>query len=189
MRTKNYPRLDSQFIERWSPRAFLSDSISAEDTATLFEAARWSPSCYNEQPWRFVYATQTQDLEQFRSTLAESNQVWANSAPLLVYLFSKKTFSHNNNPNRWADFDTGAAWMALSLQAHKQGLYTHAMGGFDTDKAYAVTGVDSQEFNVVCAIAIGKRADADSLPGKLQNMEIPNDRKLLEEVVFQSSMG
>jgi len=81
------------FIERWSPRAFLSEPVVEEDIKTIFEAARWSPSCFNEQPWRFVYAQQPEDLERFRSVLVEGNQIWANTAPLLVLVFSKKSFT------------------------------------------------------------------------------------------------
>lgn len=151
---------------------------------TLFEAARWSPSCFNEQPWRFVYAHKPDDLDKLRSVLVESNQAWANHAPLLAIAFSKKSFTHHGKPNRWADFDTGAAWMALTLQANKLGLHTHGMGGFDIDKAYEVTGMDPDEYNVICAIAIGKMADPDSLPDELKEREAPSDRKAVEEIAI-----
>jgi nitroreductase len=185
MRKSDYKNLDKMFIERWSPRAFLSDPVAEEDIKTIFEAAHWSPSCFNEQPWRFVYAHQQEDLEKFRSVLNEGNQIWANKAPLLIFAFSKKSFTHNNKPNRWADFDTGAAWMALTLQANKLGLYTHGMGGFDAEKAFTTTGVNSDEFNVICAIAIGKIGDAMSLPDNFRDGETPNDRRAMEEVVFE----
>ena len=107
MRKTDNKKLDNMFIARWSPRAFLSDSIAEEDMETLFEAARWSPSCFNEQPWRFVYAHKEGDLKKFRAVLGEGNQVWANKAPLLVIAFSRRTFAQNGKPNRWADFDTG----------------------------------------------------------------------------------
>ena len=186
MRNTEVKKLDSVFIERWSPRSFASDPIPQEDITTVFEAARWSPSCYNEQPWRFVYASQADDLSRFRAALVDSNQVWANKAPLLVYLFSKKTFSHNGKVNRWADFDAGAAWMALTLQANRLGLYTHAMGGFDEQKAFAVTGVDPEEYNVLCAIAIGKMADPGELPENIRKNETPNSRKPLHELVYEA---
>jgi nitroreductase len=187
MRKTDYKNLHNMFIERWSPRAFLPDPIADEDIKTLFEAARWSPSCFNEQPWRFVYAHQPLDLQKFRSVLVESNQIWAGKAPLLVLAFSKKSFTQNGKPNRWADFDTGAAWMALSLQANKLGLHTHGMGGFDPGKAFAVTGMDSEEFNAICAIAIGKRGDANTLPGNLKAGETPGDRMSLNEIIFDGS--
>ena len=188
MRKSDSSKLDNMFIERWSPRAFLPDPIEQDDINTLFDAARWSPSCFNEQPWRFVYAQQPNDLENFRTALMESNQVWANQAPLLVFAFSKKTFTHNDKPNRWADFDTGAAWMALSLQANKLGLYTHGMGGFDPDKAYTVTGMNPDEYNVICAIAIGKRGDSSTLPEGLSEGEIPSERNAISQMAFEGSV-
>jgi nitroreductase len=188
MRNTEFKKLDSMFIERWSPRSFLPDSITDEDIKTIFEATRWSPSCFNEQPWRFVYAHQPDDLEAFRSVLVDANQVWANAAPLLVLVFSKKSFTQNDKPNRWAEFDTGAAWMALSLQANKLGLYTHGMGGFDPDKAFSVTGMDSEKYNVICAIAIGKLGEANTLPDDLKEGESPSDRMPLDEIVFEGSV-
>ncbi len=178
MRTSNNKKLDKLFVERWSPREFLSDTISDEDIETIFEAAHWSPSCFNEQPWRFVYARQQDDLEKFRSTLVEGNQTWANQAPLLIYVFSKKHFSQNDKPNRWADFDSGAAWMALTLQANMLGLHTHAMGGYDPDKAFTVTNMDPDKYDVVCAIAVGKI-------DKTSNRESQSSRKSLDEIVFE----
>lgn len=183
MRKTQQSKLDEMFIQRWSPRSFLSNPIPDEDIKTIFEAARWSPSCFNEQPWRFVYAAQAEDLTRFQSALVEANQSWANSAPMLVYVFSKKHFSRNDNPNRWSEFDTGAAWMALTLQANKLGYHTHAMGGFDTDKAFEITGMDSHDYHVVCAIAIGK-FDAGDSPDAVENNESPSARKALDEIVF-----
>ena len=189
MRKTDQNKLDRMFIERWSPRAFSSESIQEEDIQTLFEAARWSPSCFNEQPWRFVYARRQEELDRFHSALAEGNQVWANSAPMLVFVFSKKNFTQNGKPNRWADFDAGAAWMALALQAHKLGLYTHGMGGFDSDKVFSVTGIDPAEYNAVCAIAIGKLGDTANLPEALREREVPSDRKPMDDLVFEGTVN
>lgn len=188
MRKTDYSKLDRMFIERWSPRALSSEAIAEEDIMTLFEAARWSPSSFNEQPWRFVYACQPDDLQKFRSVLTEKNRIWANKAPLLVLVFSKKTFIHNGKPNRWADFDTGAAWMALTLQANRLGLYTHAMAGFSVEQAYAVTGMDPNECNAICAIAIGKSGAPSTLPDDLRKRETPNDRKSIDEIVFEGAL-
>lgn len=187
MRKTDYENLHSMFIERWSPRAFLSDPIPEEDLKTIFEAARWSPSCFNEQPWHFAYAQQPDDLEKFRSVLVESNQTWANKAPILILLFSKKYFTHNGKPNRWAEFDAGAAWMSLTLQANKLGLHTHAMGGFDAEKAFSVTGMDPDQYNAVCAIAVGKIGDANSLSNEQRENEAPNSRKALHEIVSEGA--
>ncbi len=189
MRTSSLSKLSKQFIERWSPRAFLSDKISQEDLMTLFEAARWSPSCFNAQPWFFVYASKTEDLMRFQSVLNDSNRVWASKAPVLVLLFARKNFTHNDKPNRWADFDSGAAWMALNLQAKQQGLYCHGMGGFDQTKAYEVAGVDAEKFNVLCAIAIGKQGAAALLPNDLQEIEKPSPRNPLEKIISEAKFN
>lgn len=188
MRKTDFDKLDRMFIERWSPRAFMPVPIAEEDIKILFEAARWSPSCFNEQPWCFVYASQPDDLHRFQSVLTEKNQRWANNAPLLVFIFSKKSFTQSGKPNRWADFDAGAAWMSLTLQANKLGLYTHGMAGFSTDKAFEITGIDRDEYNALCAVAIGKKGSADGLPDDLRQREMPNDRKGMSEIVFEGSI-
>jgi len=184
MRKTDDKNLDKQFIERWSPREFLPDAINDEDIKTIFESARWSPSCFNEQPWRFVYATQPNDLDIFLSVLNDGNQTWAKKAPLLILVFSSKHFSRNDKPNRWADFDTGAAWMALTLQANKLGLHTHAMGGFDPNKAFEVTGLDPDKHNAICAIAVGKINDENN-SSDVNNEEQRSLRKTLDEIAFE----
>jgi len=156
MRTTDYPNLDKMFIERWSPYEFSQDELGMEEVGTLFEAARWSPSSYNEQPWRFVYAQNSRGRENFTNVLMEPNQVWASNAPLLILVFAKKHFSQNGKENLWAKFDTGAATMALILQAHKLGLQAHVMGGFHPDKAFEVSGMNADVYDAIAVIAVGK---------------------------------
>lgn len=189
MRESDSKKLDSMFLERWSPRAFSSEPISGEDLNTLFEAARWSPSCFNEQPWHYVYAKSERDLARFQSILVEANQVWASHAPVLVIAFSKNQFAHNNKANRWADFDSGAAWMSLTLQANKLGLHCHGMGGFDQDKAYQITNVDADKYTAICVIAIGKMIPPDTLPPDLQEKEIPSNRKPIADFISEGKMS
>ncbi len=188
MRTSSLPRLDPLFIDRWSPRAFLPDPLSDEEVASLFEAARWSPSCRNEQPWRFVYARTERDRARFLTALVEGNRVWAASAPLLVLAFALNRFSHNDQPNRWGPFDTGAAWMALALQAERLGLKCHAMGGFDEGLAYEVAGVDPAQFTVLCAIAVGRQGPPSQLPEGLREREHPSGRKGLQEIASEGRL-
>ncbi len=183
-RTTSLEKLDPQFTDRWSPRAFLSEAISQENIDTIFEAARWSPSCFNAQPWRFVYATGGDAKEALLSALAEGNLSWAKEAPVIAYAFSYNVFDHNGKPNRWAEFDTGAAWMALSLQANKLGYHTHAMGGFDADKAFEVCNVDPETHTALCGIVIGKIADASQLPEELQEREEPSNREPLDSILI-----
>jgi len=171
--------IENIFTQRYSPYTFADTPISDNEREAMFEAARWSPSCYNEQPWRFVFAKNKSDIEKFQSTLVEANQTWANHAPMLIYLFAKKSFTQNDKPNRWSAFDVGAAWMALTFQANKLGLHTHAMGGFDRDRAYGVTGVDEKEYDVLCAIAVGKSGDT------VKKNDTRRERKSLDEIVFE----
>lgn len=170
------------FVQRWSPRAFSSRPIADETLAGLFEAARWSPSCYNAQPWLYVYADSPGQQARFVEALVPGNQTWAKSAPVLAFLFARKRFEHNNRDNRWAGFDAGASWMALALQARLAGLYTHGMAGFDPDKAYEACNVNPEEYDVMAAIAIGYMGDPDNLPEQVAAREKPSDRKPLPEV-------
>lgn len=171
------------FVDRWSPRAFRSEPIPERYLHMLFEAARFAPSSYNEQPWTFVYAVTDTDRAKLLATLVESNQRWARDAPALMYLIARKHFADGGAPNRVAMFDAGSAWLSLALQARLLGLYAHAMAGFDSAKAYAVLGVAPTEVEVIAAIAVGYRANpADLSPDDPRRDERPNDRKPLAEV-------
>lgn len=184
-RSTTIKNLDPIFLERWSPRAFKKDPIPKEDLEAIFEAARWAPSCYNEQPWLFAY-TQTQEgLKKFQSALVEFNQTWASNAPVLIIVFSKKTFDRNGKENPWAPFDTGAAWMSLALQAHKLGYITHAMGGFDPKKAFEVAEIDPTKYDVLAVIALGRQGDKNCLPEDMQKGESPSDRKPLSSIMVE----
>ena len=178
--------VDSMFPDRWSPRAFLTDPVPVHQLQSLFEAARWAPSCNNEQPSVFIYATTPDDRERFASALLERNRLWAMRAPVLMFVLARRHFTRNRRPNRHAAFDTGAAWMSLALQARKLGLYAHAMAGFDQEKAYKVLGVTEEDYDVIAAIAVGRRGDTSQLPKELAQREQPNDRRPLSEVCFEA---
>lgn len=177
--------IDAQFLDRWSPRAFAPDPVSEQQLAALFEAARWAPSCFNEQPWLFLYATEEEDLRRFRSLIVEVNRKWADAAPALVLVFARRHFARNGKPNRHSSFDAGAAWMSLALQARLLGLDTHAMAGFDEDASYEVLAVPRDRFEAIAVIAIGHRGDPGSLPEPLAQKESPNDRRPLSEVAYR----
>ncbi len=174
--------IDSQFIDRWSPRAFADTPLSSEQLAALFEAARWAPSCYNEQPWLFIYAVTAADRARFAEALVAANQVWAPRAPLLLFVLCRRRFRHNGKDNRHAPFDAGAAWMSLALQARKLGLHAHAMAGFSRQKAYAILGAPEDDYDIMAAVAVGRRGDAARLPEEVAARERPNDRMPLAEV-------
>ena len=180
--------IEPLFLDRWSPRAFTGEAMDEKHLLTMLEAARWAPSASNYQPWRFVYALNTSaDWEPFVGLLNESNQVWARSASALVFLFSD-TLSRRNDgseprPLRSHSFDTGAAWAMLSLQALHLGYLAHAMGGVDFERAIGVLGAPAG-FRAEAAVAIGRRADPDTLPDHLKGREVPNGRKKLADIAF-----
>ncbi len=174
--------VDAIFVDRWSPRSFLPEPLSAEDLHSLFEAARWAPSCYNEQPWLFLYAVTPEDRQRFLSALYEKNRQWAGRAPLLLFVLARRRFAATGKENRHAVFDAGAAWMALALQARRRGLHAHGMAGFSRERAYAVLQVAPEDYEIMAAVAVGRRGEPDDLPDDLRAMESPNGRKPLAEV-------
>lgn len=179
--------VDPLFIERWSPRAFASTPVPQATLDALFEAARWAPSCFNDQPWLFVYANDDESLARFRPLLNEWNQSWASTAPVLGFIFARKTFRKNGNPNRWGGFDAGAAWMSLALQARMRGLYTHAMAGVDFDAVYPALGVPADEYEAICAFVVGEQGDVATLPTEIAAQEAPNGRVALTEIARKGS--
>ena len=156
---------------------------------TLFEAARFAPSSYNNQPWRFVYAKRdTEHWDTLFNLMVEPNQSWARNAAALIVIISKNNFEFNGEPARTHTFDAGAAWENLALQGTVMGLVVHGMEGFDYDKGREVLGVP--EGHTVEAMAvIGKPGKKEDLPAELQEREVLSDRKPLEEIVFEGSFG
>lgn len=170
--------------ERWSPRAFSNEKISREEILPLIEAARFAPSCFNEQPWRFIIADQEETLKKMQSILAPANQLWANKAPALILILAKKTFSLNGKDNYWHMFDSGTAWGFLSLEAQKRGLITHAMGGFDMDKARKVFNIPS-DLEIITVVAVGKYGNKDDLIPDLQIREHPDVRMDIDKLLLK----
>lgn len=177
--------VDPLFLGRWSQRAFSSRPLTKQQIAALFEAARWAPSANNLQPWLFVYAQTPEALEKARTLLKESNQRWASRAPLLIFVFARKKHPETGAPIRTAEFDTGAAWQSLALQAHKLGLTTRAMGGIHHDEVHDALGVPREEFESMVAVAVGYPGDARELPDDLRAKERPSARKSTREFVFE----
>ena len=179
---KNINRL---FVNRWSPRAMSGEEISNDDLMGLFEAARWAPSSYNNQPWRFIYAKRNTDhWPTLISLLVEGNKIWAQNAAVIVVVISRKNFEFNEKPAITHQFDAGAAWENLALEATSRGLVTHGMQGFDYKQAREELGVP-ENFDVMAMIAIGKLGQKENLPLNLQEREYPSDRKPLEEIVME----
>ena len=109
------------FVNRWSPRAMSGEEISHDDLMGLFEAARWAPSSYNNQPWRFIYAKRNTDHWQtLISLLTEGNKIWAQNAAVLVVVISRKNFEFNEKPAITHQFDAGAASESFTLEPHNK---------------------------------------------------------------------
>jgi nitroreductase len=181
-----YP-LSNIFLNRWSSRALSDEPVTNEQLMTLFEAARWAPSAYNEQPWRFIYTHKgTTTWDSLLALMLPINQIWAKNAPVFVVLISKTFFDRNAKPSHTHTFDAGAAWMSLALQGSIDGLVIHAIADLDYDKARTVLNVPS-EFKIEIIIAIGKPGNKEVLPAELQIREKPSDRKPLKEIVFEDA--
>lgn len=150
--------VDDLFVQRWSPRSYARQPVPADDLAIMFDAARWAPSCYNEQPWCFYTSTDT-SYDTFLSLLVDANQRWAVSAPVIGFVVASRHFARNGKPNAHAKFDAGSAWMAFNLQASKLGYHVHGMAGVHYEKVYEVLELDPGDFEVVCGFTVGKVDD------------------------------
>jgi len=188
-RVADYP-VDRRFLDRWSPRAFTGESVPDDALRTMFEAARWAPSSYNSQPWRFVYAKRdTPDWEKFLNLLSQTNRTWAKNAGVLTIVVSQVAMetppgSGKFTPSHSHSFDTGAAWGYLALEAQRLGFAAHAMAGFDIPRAAVELNVPDGH-RVEAAIAIGRRGDKSILPEALAAREIPNARKSQDHFVYE----
>ena len=159
--------------------------ISDKDLMTLFEAARWAPSSYNNQHWRFLYAKKnTPNWDVFLNLLAEPNQAWAKNAAVLLVITSKKTFDYNSKPAITHSFDTGASWENLALQGSINGLVIHGMQGFDYERAKKELDIPD-DYQVEAMAAIGKAGKKEDLSKELQEVEFPSGRKKISEIAFE----
>ena len=181
------------FPDRWSPRAFTGEAIGKEEMLTILEAARWAPSSYNSQPWRFLYAHRgTEHWDRFLDLLAPLNRAWAKDAAALIVLVSDTLLlppgAEKPVPSHTHSFDTGTASGYLALQAHLMGWSAHGMIGFDMDRAFTELNVPAGH-RVEAAYAIGRRGDPDKLPELLRAREAPNGRKPLAEIAFEGGFA
>lgn len=176
--------------QRWSPRAFDSRPVEPAKLASLFEAARWSASGANLQPWHFLVATK-EDASAFAklaSVLSESNQEWANHAPVLI-LAVAKTVRPNGQPHPLALFDLGLAVQNLSIQATALDLHVHSMAGFSADRARAELLIPADHQPAVM-IAAGYLGDPEALPAARRAQELePRTRKPLSDFVYGATWG
>jgi nitroreductase len=186
----DYPILEL-LKRRWSPRAFSDQMVEPEKLRSLFEAARWAPSSFNEQPWSFILATKQYPEEHARvlSCLSERNQQWARLAPVLMVSVAKLNFDRTGKPNRHAFYDLGMAVGNLMVQATAVDLFVHQMAGFSPVKVTEIFGVPAA-FEPVAAIAVGYGAKVDDLPEPFREAELgPRSRKPVQSFVFQGRWG
>jgi nitroreductase len=182
-------QIEPIFLDRWSPRGYDASEIPEADLHSFFEAARWAPSASNQQPWNFSYAKRDTDHWQgYLECLMDGNQRWAQNASVLIFVISRK-FGLSSSGERRANvshsFDTGAAWMALALQARELGYYAHGMGGIHKDKIAQLLGLNTDDYAIEAAVAIGKRAPLESLPEDLAAREVPSQRKPVSAFAFE----
>jgi nitroreductase len=185
-----YP-IDDLIARRWSPRAFESRAVERSKLLSLFEAARWAPSSFNGQPWRFLLATRESptEFQRMLDCLVEFNQGWAKAAPVLAVAVAALKFEHNGEPNRHAAHDTGMALQNLALQATATGLVVHFMAGFDVDRARQTYNI-SHEYEPMTAMAIGYPGDPATLAAELRDRErAPRRRRPLCELLFSGTFG
>ena len=172
--------------KRWSPYAFDSRPVSREDLLSLFEAARWAASSYNEQPWHYIVATQEEPAEfgKLLSCLVEGNQVWAKAAPVLAISVAALNFKLNGKPNKAAIHDLGLAACSLTFEATARGLMAHQMIGILPDRARELYGIP-EGYEAVTGLAIGYLGDPAKLPDKLKERDLVlRTRKPLAKFVF-----
>ena len=177
------------FLQRWSPRAFTGEAMDHPTLLRMFEAARWAPSSYNSQPWRYVYAHRdTPAWARLFGLLAPANQSWAHRAAVLLVVVSKETMAPRGTEmhSHSHSFDTGSACENLSLQATAMGWHTHGMVGFDIPRAAAELGVP-EGYRVEAMIAIGKQGDRAVLSEQYAGMEQPNGRNPVASFAFEGA--
>lgn len=180
--------IDPLLIRRWSPRAFAADrTIERHQLEPLLEAARWAPSCFNEQPWRYLVCVRDEDPAAWNDALdclVPGNRKWARNAPVLMASLAHGEFAKNGKANRWARHDTGAASMALVLQAAALGLVAHQMGGFDGEKLRATFAIPSH-LEPLAMIAVGHPGSPDVLEPDTRARELePRTRREIDRTVF-----
>ncbi len=178
--------------DRYSGRAFDQRAVDAEELVSCLEAARWAPSCYNDQPWRFLVTDLYVDngaWQRLVCCLSPGNRRWASRAPVLILVSASERFSHDGSPNRWGTYDTGQAAISLCLQATALGLITHQMGGFEMEKVKTLFAIPDG-FTPMSVIALGYPADPADLEEDLQQREtMPRQRKSLQEIVWMNRWG
>ena len=178
--------------ERWSGRAYDPDRpVERDELLALLEAARWAPSCFGDQPWRYLIWDRFAEPERWRRAfdcLSEGNRRWAFRAPLLMLALADSRFS-DGRPNRWGQYDTGAASLSLALEATARGLMAHQMSGFDADKVRVEFAIP-ERYECMAMLTVGYPLPESRIPEELKEREYaPRSRRPLSESFFVGEWG
>ena len=171
---------------RWSPRSFAEKQINKEIISSILEAARWSPSAFNEQPWRFVLGIKNEgdNYSKIFESLVEFNKNWAKNAPVLIVSCGKTNFTHNNKSNNYVAYDTGQSVAYLTMQALSENIYVHQMAGFD--KVMLKNNLNiSEGLEVFAVMALGYLDSPEKLSEDLKKLELTErQRKTQNDLIF-----
>ncbi len=186
-------KVDKLIASRWSGRAYdVNKKVTQKDIISLLEASRWAPSCFGDEPWRYIVcdkSTNEAAWDNALSCLSEGNQSWVVNVPVLILALANTLFSHNEKANRWAQYDTGAASMSLCVQATALGLMVHQMGGFNAEKAAQVFKIPEQ-YTVMAMMAVGYQLPENEITGELMQRESSKrQRNPLTEQFFDGTWG
>ncbi len=186
VRKPNY-KITPLIANRWSPRAMSGERLSDDEIMPLFEAARWAPSSFNHQPWRFIYAKRdTEHWNTLFDLLGDWNKAWCANASVLCVIASQENFEYNNQPNATHHFSTGSAFENLALEGVSRNLVVHGMAGFDYEKARSALKIP-KGYTVEAMCAIGRPGKREELPEKFKDSESPSDRKPLKEIISEGT--
>ncbi len=188
--TNNSYSINNNTKKRWSPRAFSEKNIEKEKIHSILEAARWAPSAFNEQPWRFIVGQKGDTTyDSILSTLVDWNIIWASKAPVLILNIANKTFTQNGNQNVTFKYDLGQSVGLMIIEVVNQGLVSHQMSGFSADKAAELFNIPN-DYQAVSVTAIGYYGDVKDLPEDMAAMELkPRERNELKSIVFEGEFG
>lgn len=176
---------------RWSPYSFADKPVAETDLRALFEAARRAPSCYNEQPWHYIIATQEDaaGFEQMLSCLVEGNRAWAQAAPVLALGIAKLNFTHNGKPNKSAFHDLGLAAGNLLVEATARGLCVHQMIGIRPEVARETYGIP-EGYEALTGLAVGYLGAPELLPAAMRERDRQRrPRREVREFLFSGRWG
>ncbi len=167
-------KIDDLLAKRWSGRTYDANrTVPHKQIISLLEAARWAPSCFGDQPWRYIICDKTRNEAAWNrafACLSEGNQSWAINAPVLILVLTNTRFSHNAQKNGWAEYDTGAASMSICVQATSLDLMVHQMGGYDADKATELFSIPGQ-FKSMAMMSVGYQLARDKISAEMMERE------------------